>query len=163
MATWNDLAGYLRTNYRIVDDQQTMLKLLFDVGGGRSQIVFVTHSTMKASNGDWAAIESVVAQASSVDVSAVLKEASEYAVGGVVQYGDTLALRHTVPLATLDIDEFSEPFSLVMRAADADGVEVHRTGRLLGRPEDARMQRRGLSRDGERPDRGQLVSPGGTS
>lgn len=120
MARWDELASYLRNNYTIAKDEGTLLVMRFDVGHGRSQDVMVSRGHMDASNQEWASIASGFAEISAVDdVSAVLREASEYVVGGVVAYGSTLAFRHVVPLATLDIEEFTEPFALVMRTADA--------------------------------------------
>lgn len=127
MASWNDLAGYLRTNYRVSEDNGTHLILLFDVGDSRSQLVHITRATMGASNGDWAVVASVFGRVGDIDLSKALQLASEYVVGGVAQYGDALALRHAVPLAELDIKEFEEPFRAVLQAADL--LEEQLTGR----------------------------------
>jgi hypothetical protein len=127
MATWNDLAGYLRTNYKIRDDQGSHLILLFGTTETRSQIVHVSHGTMGASQGDWAIIASVFGKASEIDLGVALQEAAEYVVGGVALFGDALVMRHAVPLANLDINEFEEPLHLVLGAADA--MEERFTGR----------------------------------
>lgn len=119
MATWDDLASYLRSSYKIMDDGGSTLKLLFEVGNGRSQIIHVGRARSSGSEGDWASIASVFGNASELSLRAALSEASEYLIGGLVLYGDNLALRHTVPLANLDLNEFEEPFQMVMHAADA--------------------------------------------
>lgn len=118
MATWNDLAGYLRTNYKILDDKETILTLSFGFDDGRSQLVHVARSAMEASQSEWATIASVFADVNSVDLAEVLEKATSYVVGGVVVFGEKLALRHALPLANLDLNEFEEPFHLVMAAAD---------------------------------------------
>ncbi len=119
MASWDDLADYLRRNYKIAEDSGTLLRLVFTLNDDRSQEVVVTRGSMASSPQEWAMIVSFFAELSAVrDVSALLVEASEYVVGGVVQYGPRLAVRHSVPLATLDIDEFLEPFNLTLKTAD---------------------------------------------
>lgn len=118
MATWNDLAGYLRTNYKILEDKETLLSLSFGFGDGRSQLVHVGRATMEASQGEWATIVSVFADVDSADIPRALQEAASFVVGGVVIIGDKLALRHAVPLSNLNLNEFEEPFQMVMAAAD---------------------------------------------
>ncbi len=120
MASWNDLADYLRRNYKIAEDTGTLLRLTFALNGNRTQEVLVARGSMPSSDQEWAMIVSFFAEFSAIrDISALLVEASEYVVGGVVQYGSQLAYRHSVPLATLDIDEFLEPFDLTIKTADA--------------------------------------------
>ena len=118
MATWDDVAIYLRTNYKIVEDKGTVLALVFDVGDGRSQLLHVSRGSMPSIDEDFAEIASPIADAASVDVAAVLKEASKLVIGGIVQYGEKLVLRHTVPLANVDANEFIGPLEVVTTVAD---------------------------------------------
>ncbi|MDF8263098.1 hypothetical protein [Luteipulveratus flavus] len=119
MARWEDLAGYIRNTYKIKNDDGTFLELLFRLDNHRSQVVMVSRAQMPSSSQDWAIIASPFGSAAQVDLQIVLREASEYVAGGVVQYADMLCVKHAVPLGTLDVDEFEEPFELVMRTADA--------------------------------------------
>lgn len=118
MATWTDLVGYLRTNYKIAQDKDDYLHLIFNVGDERSQVVAVSKGTMQASDDEWAIITSQFGSAINGNLVAILKEASTYVVGGVVAHGDNLAIRHSVPLSRLDLNEFEEPFKLVLNMAD---------------------------------------------
>ncbi len=127
MATWNDVANYLRGKYKIAEDGGTILRLNFELSGGRSQQVLVGRSTMDAINDEFAQIASTFARVDSVDLSAVLREAGEYVVGGVVAYGDMLAVRHTVPLANLDLNEFEGPFELGAADRRRPRADVHRS------------------------------------
>ncbi|WNG81144.1 hypothetical protein C6A86_023590 [Mycobacterium sp. ITM-2016-00316] len=118
MANWNDVAGYLRQNFKIKQDSDTFLTLVFDVGGGRSQLVMVSHGSMDATDEEFAIIASPIADARITNIPALLDEAADYVVGGVVKVGETLALRHAVPLSNLDLNELMGPLELVMTAAD---------------------------------------------
>lgn len=118
MSNWNDVADYLRKNFRISDDQGDFLSLLFDVGRGRSQLVTVSKGSMSATDEEFAVIASPIADARAVNIQAVLEEAAEYVVGGVVKHGDSLAYKHAVPLANLDLSELTGPLELVLKSAD---------------------------------------------
>jgi len=120
MATWDEFADYVRRSYKIAKDEGTFMVLSFDLGGGRSQNVMLSRGTMGASDQEWAIVASGFAEVGAIrDFGALLVEASEYVVGGVVQYGTMLAYRHAIPLGTLDIGEFTEPFELVIHTADS--------------------------------------------
>lgn len=126
MATWSDVAQYLRSNYKIAEDNGTLLRLSFSLDDGRSQDIIVARGTMGSTSEEFAVIASFFAVAREVDIDAVLREASEYVVGGIVQYAEKLAVRHAVPLANLDLSELTGPFELVLLTADA--LEAKYTG-----------------------------------
>lgn len=117
MANWSDLASYIRSRYDVTDDAGDFMKLVFDLGDGRSQVIFVA-ATNKP-EGDFAVISSPFARVGSVDAIDVLREVGGHSIGGVVVMGDRFFLRHTVPLADLDIDEFTGPFQTVLTVADS--------------------------------------------
>lgn len=73
---------------------------------------------MDATDEEFAVIASPIADARVTNLSSLLEEAADYVVGGVVKIGDTLALRHAVPLSNLDLSELMGPMDLVMNAAD---------------------------------------------
>lgn len=118
MANWNDVANYLRQNFKINRDEGDVLSLLFDVGNDRSQLVMVSKGSMNITDEEFAVIASPIAQARNVNIQTVLEEAADYVVGGVVKIGDSLAFKHAVPLANLDISELVGPMNLVLKAAD---------------------------------------------
>lgn len=118
MASWEQLKSYIASNYKVTSDDGGLVKLLFSTQNGRSQVVLVSHSPT-GSGIEFAIIASPVANVGTVDLTPVLREASEYVVGGLVIYGDLLMVRHAVPLADLDTNDFEQPFHLVLGAADA--------------------------------------------
>lgn len=116
MATWADLSGYIRTQFKIARDDGTVIKLIFDVGDGRSQVVVVASETL--ADVEWAAIASPFAKAAGADLLEVLEVAGGFLAGGIVKIGDELWVRHSVPLPSLDREDFSEPLAFVTHAAD---------------------------------------------
>jgi hypothetical protein len=117
MASWEELRSYIRITYKVAEDNGNLLRLLFAVGEGRSQIVIVAKSTT-GSGVEFATIASPFAEAGQVEIDSVLGSMAEYVVGGIVAYGDMYMVRHSVPLANLDPDEFEGPLHLVLSAAD---------------------------------------------
>jgi hypothetical protein len=118
MVTWEDLVAYVRSNYKIADEQPGMLQLIFEVSDGRSQLVYLWRRELLGIE-EWVQIESPIGPLDEIDTRALLSEAGDK-VCGAVAATDTIAFyRHSVPLAHLDINEFERPFQLVINTADA--------------------------------------------
>jgi hypothetical protein len=118
MANWVQLKGYIHDKYKVHTDDGDVLRLDFRFNDGRSQIVFVTHRTLLAGGEDWIHIESAIGARGHVDVDRALAEIETLLCGGLSQVGDFLTLRHAVPLANLDVNEFERPLHLVSGTAD---------------------------------------------
>lgn len=118
MASWDELKTYIHANYNVSKDDGGVLTLLFGTSGDRSQLVFVARSST-GSGIPFATIASPFAKVGEIDPTTVLRELSEYVVGGAVIYGDNYNVRHAVPLVNLDSNEFEAPLHLVLNAADA--------------------------------------------
>jgi hypothetical protein len=119
MATWDDVLSYLRTNFRRAEDTGEILKIFANETQGGSQLVVVQREMIDSfPNEVWATISSPIAEAHCLDLHHVLRQAGErYVVGGLVRVGDSLVLRHSVPLSSMNLHEFVVPFHLVMNAA----------------------------------------------
>ncbi len=118
MATWFEIKDYLRSHHKVESDQDSFVKLLVDVDGRRSQVVFVTQHLPRTGEVEWLHIESPFARMGGVELRAVLVEVGNLVCGGLSLMGDFLTIRHSVPLATLDIAEFAQPLALVSGTAD---------------------------------------------
>jgi hypothetical protein len=118
MANWAQLKGYIFDKYKVHTDNGDMLRLDFRFGDGRSQVVFVTYRTLLDGGEDWIHIESVVGRLDRVDLKRALAEVEMMMCGGLAQVGDFVTLRHSVPLANLDLNEFERPLHLVTGTAD---------------------------------------------
>lgn len=126
MATWNDLKTYIRNNYKVADERENAIKLIFDVGGLRSQVVLIWHVPLQGSNDDWIQIESPIGELGQIDLAAALHHVGGTVVGGLaLAVSDNpsgppplVTFRHSVPLDDLSINEFEAPLALVTSTAD---------------------------------------------
>ena len=118
MATWADLASYVRANYKISEERPDRIKLVFDLGDMRSQLVVLWRLTLANDTEEWVQIESPIGDVNSVDVARALKQVSSTVCGGLAQFGDLVTFRHSVPLLNLNINEFERPLLLVTATAD---------------------------------------------
>jgi len=118
MATWIDLAGYVRSNYKIADERDASIKMIFDVGDLRSQVVLLSRAVPSGGSAEWLQIESPIGDVGSVDLQEVLERVGQMVCGGVVISEGVVMMRHAVPLLNLDINEFEQPLHMVTGSAD---------------------------------------------
>lgn len=118
MADWRDLTSYVRANYKVAEESDRMMKLLFRVGEGRSQIVLLWHLTLMGGAEDWVQIESPIGKIEDMSLVPLMREVAETVCGGIGASGDFVTYRHSVPLMNLDVNEFERPLQLVVTTAD---------------------------------------------
>lgn len=118
MATWSDLMTYIRSNYKINEEDNGYCRLLFNVGDGRSQFVLLFHQRLSGGLEDWVEIQSPVGNATDLPLLDVLKDVGRMVVGGLSVEGDLALVKHSVPMANLDVNEFERPMQLLLRSAD---------------------------------------------
>ena len=118
MATWSALTEYVRSNYKISDEKPGSLKLVFDVGNLRSQVVFLWRMTLNDGAEDWVQIESPFGKLDSVNLRGAIDAMGQTVCGGIASLGELVTVRHSVPLLNLDINEFERPLALVTGTAD---------------------------------------------
>ena len=117
MTTWSDLVTYVHNNYKIADETPTMVKMIFETGGMRSQVVCLWHLTLPDGE-EWVQVESPFAELGSVDLSKALQEVGNTVCGGMALFGNLVTFRHSLPLDNLNINEFESPLALVTTTAD---------------------------------------------
>lgn len=119
MATWDEVVVYLRNSFQPAEDTGELLKIFVNDRRGKARLMVVEYHTPASIPAEsWATISSLVANAHCVDIHSVLKRVGErYAVGGIVRSGDSLMLRHSVPLSSTSVLQFAIPFHLVMTSA----------------------------------------------
>lgn len=142
MARWADLVMFIRRNYEVVrvGPEEIRIRIRYDQDlddEGRAQIVIVsrdlldtTQAELADENGktEWAQIVTPFAKVDQVDLEWVLSDLGDHTVvGGVAVMGEYVVLRHTVPLANLDLNEFIVPLELV--AGSGEWLEKRFTGR----------------------------------
>ena len=118
MAIWSELKEFLYQTYKIESDSGDTLRMLFNVGAGRSQFIsvhnfdpMVTFSTPFGKVGE-------------INPELVLQSAVPF---GVAQTGEFYMLIHTAWLATLDELEVRAPIEVLVTKADE--IEKRLTGK----------------------------------
>jgi len=118
MASWNDIADYLRGNFKIHEDKGDLLVLLFTLSDDRSQFVGISLSSSSRSGEEWVEISSPVGSLGEVDLGKAATIVARYFCGGLVAEGDLVYVRHVAPLINLDVNELERPMSVILDAAD---------------------------------------------
>jgi len=117
MANWSSLVNYVTSNYKVSDQQPEMLKLVFDTGDLRSQVVFLWRQVLGEGE-EWVQIESPVAELGLVDLPRALTAIGGMVCGALAVVGGHVVVRHSAPLENLNINEFERPLLLVTTTAD---------------------------------------------
>jgi len=118
MTTWNDLTLFVKNKYKISDEQPNMIKLIFETGGMRSQVVILWHMTLANGSEEWVQIESPFGELGSIDLAQALQAVGNTVCGGMALFGNMVTFRHSLPLENLNINEFESPLALVTTTAD---------------------------------------------
>ena len=119
MATWNDLVAYVKSEYRVVRESTDEIRI--EVGfeeDERTQIVILARAVLDGKE-DWVQVLSFCGRTDQVDLQRLLAELGNTSVvAGAVILGEHVALRHSLPLSHLDINEFVDPVELLAGTAD---------------------------------------------
>jgi hypothetical protein len=126
MSSWEELINFVRNRYEIIDSKPDELRILLGFADDdRTQVVIVRREVMD--DAEWVQLASPFALASEVDLAEALRFVAQgTVVGGVVINGQYAFIRHSLPLATLDLAEFTVPLGKI--ADIADGLEKHFSG-----------------------------------
>jgi hypothetical protein len=126
MATWGDLVAFVGSEYRVTKVADDEIRIEVEFEDRRKQSVVVYREVLDKRD-EWVQIASPCGKAAEVNLLALLTELGNTAVcGGAVVMGDYVAIRHSLPLENLDINEFVDPLALV--AGVADELEEQFTG-----------------------------------
>jgi hypothetical protein len=120
VATWDELAEYVRTEYEVISEQPEEIRLLytFDEESERTQVMIVAREELDRKF-EWVQIATPLGLAREVDLHALLTAIGQTTVtGGAAIMGDHIVIRHSLPLENLDIIEFTDPLTLIAGAAD---------------------------------------------
>lgn len=113
MATWNNVRSYISANFQVQSDDGTTMVLLFDTGGGRTQLVMV-------SGGDsYVSVSSPIGTVNQVDGNAILSIAQNHtAPGGIRQVGDMYVYSNGFATESLEGPELLTFMIMITQAAD---------------------------------------------
>ena len=119
MATWQEVRTYVHSNYKVEDIDPAMMKMLFDSGNGRSQIIFVGHFDLsEAGMGDWLTYFSPFCGTDQATANAVMGVASDNTMFGITEMAGMYGVRHVAPMLNLDANEIEDPLMAVVFSAD---------------------------------------------
>ncbi|GLZ41339.1 hypothetical protein [Actinokineospora sp. NBRC 105648] len=123
MATWADLARFVRGEYEVIseNDEEIRIQVNFeDVNeeDERTQIIILAREILDAKH-EWVQLATPVGLVERADLKALLTEIglSSIACGAAIM-GEHVVLRHSLPLKDLDIHEFTDPLELLAGTAD---------------------------------------------
>ncbi|GAA4444541.1 hypothetical protein ACFQV2_23225 [Actinokineospora soli] len=123
MSTWADLAAYVRDEYEVLSETEDEIRILFDFEhldeeDERTQVVILVREVLDERH-EWVQIATPIGKAADVDLKALLTEVGHSTIAcGAAIMGEHVVLRHSLPLATLDIHEFTEPLALLAGTGD---------------------------------------------
>lgn len=117
MTTWNELVGFLATNYTCTINGDS-ISLPYTFPNGRTQNVFVNRGGIE-NRGEWVFIISAIADMSHVSkLEAICRMAMSRICGGVVIDGNFIVVRDAMPLEGIDEDEINGLIATVVEIAD---------------------------------------------
>ncbi|XVV01542.1 hypothetical protein ACQPW3_29670 [Actinosynnema sp. CA-248983] len=123
MSSWGDLAAYVRDTYDVISEEEDEIRILFnfeqfDEDDERTQVIILVREVLDKLH-EWVQIASPIGLAANVDLRALLTEVGNSSIAcGAAIMGDHVVLRHSLPLADLDIHEFTDPLALLAGTAD---------------------------------------------
>jgi hypothetical protein len=117
MATWNDLRQYIFSNYQVTQEAPGVIRLIFNLGNGRTQNVLV--SGKQAGAFEYFVIWTPICHESQISARDAMVRNATMSIGalGLVPDG-TVILRWSAPLKDLDPDEFDVPLQGLAIAGD---------------------------------------------
>jgi hypothetical protein len=118
MASWSDVVGYIHSNYKVSDETPSSMKLVFETGNLRSQVVMLWRVTPEGTSEEWVQIESPFGELGSIDLAQALQQVSNTVCGGMSLVGNLVTFRHSIPLMNADINEIEWPLRMVIGTAD---------------------------------------------
>jgi len=108
MATWETLRQHIYSRYQVTQEAPGVIQLLFDVGNGRSQNVFVSGKSAGAF--EYMSMWTPICHESQISARDALIRNAAMPIGALGLMPDgTIILRHSAPLKDLDVDEFEVP------------------------------------------------------
>ena len=118
MARWQDVHTFIHDKFQATDISDDLVKLVFNVDDGRSQLVFVGRESLMDGAEEWAMVASPFAPREGTDLDKAIELVSRMVCGGMSKIGDHLVLKHSFPLANMDNNELMRPLQLVVTSAD---------------------------------------------
>jgi hypothetical protein len=117
MPTWAELREYARSKYKLAKDEPDFFTLVFGFGDTRSQLILVRR--FNAFDKEWIEFRSPICKEPALPHREALTKNLEFAVGAIGLEADgTYVLTYSLPLASMDPEEFELPLHVLAKTAD---------------------------------------------
>lgn len=110
MATAAEARAFVKQNFNVDEMDGGMLKMLWDLEDGRSQLVFVNVSE------ELMMVVSPIAKVGSISADKVFDANDNF--WGIVKFGELYCLSHVILLANADANEIAQPLEMLAVLAD---------------------------------------------
>ena len=124
MPSWDEIKTYVRDKYEIAEESDNHFKMVWVYGNERKQAIIV--SRFEAFDRDWCDFSSACCRKDQMNPKVALERNHSFALGAICIDRDYLVVRYTCQMATMDMDEFEIPLSVV--ASTADKIEQEFSG-----------------------------------
>ena len=119
MATWKQIRDYIQSNYKYdYDEELDMFKLIFDMGDGRTQAVFLERDQNQGCDTSYVEISSPVGMVSKNDIFDLLEDLEGKVCGGAVKSGKNIFIRDRMLLESVDAVWIDNSLKLIAGIAD---------------------------------------------
>lgn len=117
MPTWGEIQEYVRSNYKLSEDEEDWFSLIWAYDNERTQKIWVRR--FNAFDMEWVEFRSVICKENEMAHRVALKKNAGFAVGSIALDDDNdYVFIYSAPLPTMDPDEFELPLHVVARTAD---------------------------------------------
>jgi hypothetical protein len=117
MATWDEIRTYMRTRYRLLEEDDQHVALLFGFDDNRRHSI--TIARFEAMDREWVQFEARVCRKELLEPERALRMNGKSVVGFLALDRDSFyVMRHTALLSTLDPDELVVPMHVLVKVAD---------------------------------------------
>jgi hypothetical protein len=118
MATWLEVESYLSSNYVVEKLDTSLIKLTFEVGDGRSQVVFVQGVLLDDDAASYVSFASPFARVGQISAEQLVNCMADNPIVGMSVFGGLYVMKNVAPLQNLDANEIEWPLTFVTGLAD---------------------------------------------
>jgi len=117
VASWDEIRQYMRSRYRLLEDDEDHVALLFGFDDNRRHSITIT--LFEAMDRQWVLFEARVCRKELMGPKRALELNGKSVVGYLALDRDEFyVMRHTALLSTLDPDELVVPMHVLVKVAD---------------------------------------------
>jgi hypothetical protein len=117
MATWKQIKDFIRSNYKLQEDDGDFFQMTFDIDDNRSQVVFI-QKVKSQSGAIWLQMSSPIGLIEDDEINDALEMLNEKICGGMVKIAEKHFIRECLPIDDLSPEQFVAIMEIVIGVAD---------------------------------------------